>query len=356
MNDGAGMINRQEPEGRAFGHEGALTRDGWRIAVVVPGYRVRAQVLKVINAIGPEVCRIYVVDDCCPENSGQYVAENCVDPRVVIIRHATNQGVGGAVKSGYRRALDENMDVVVKIDGDGQMDPSLLPLFVGPIIRGEADYTKGNRFFYLEGLAGMPRMRLLGNAALSFATKLSSGYWQIFDPTNGYTAIEARVLAHLPLEKISDRYFFESDMLFRLNLLRAYPVDIPMSAVYADERSNLKIGRVIGEFFWKNGRNLLKRIFYNYFLRDMNPASVELLGGGALFLFGVVFGGMNWMEALVSGRQTPLGTIMLAALPVLVGVQLLLAFLAFDIANSPRRAIQNNLGLVGVRCEIKWIP
>lgn len=334
----------KEREGRVADFGRGSVREGSRIAVVIPSFRVRAHVLKVIEAIGPEVCRIYVVDDGCPESSGEYVAEHCTDPRVAVIRHAANLGVGGAVKTGYRRALEEGMDIVVKIDGDGQMEPSLLPLFVGPIIRGDADYTKGNRFFYLEGLAGMPRMRLFGNAALSFATKLSSGYWHIFDPTNGYTAIESRVLAHLPLEKISDRYFFESDMLFRLNLLRAYPIDIPMSAVYASERSNLKIGRVVGEFFWKNGRNLLKRIFYNYFLRDMNPASVELLGGGALFLFGVVFGGVNWTEALVSGRQTPLGTIMLAALPVLVGVQLLLAFLAFDIANAPRRAIQDNLG------------
>lgn len=334
---------------REAGHEPAsgrvCAREGRarRIGVVIPSFRVRAHVLEVIRAIGPEVCRIYVVDDGCPENSGEYVAEHCSDRRVAVIRHAVNLGVGGAVKTGYRAALDDGMDIVVKIDGDGQMDPSLLPLFVDPIARGEADYTKGNRFFYLEDLAGMPRIRLFGNAALSFATKLSSGYWQIFDPTNGYTAIEARVLAHLPLDKISDRYFFESDMLFRLNLLRAYPVDIPMSAVYADERSNLKIGRAVGEFFWKNGRNFAKRIFYNYFLRDMNPASIELLGGLALFSFGIVFGAVNWIEALASGRQTPLGTIMLAALPVLVGVQLLLAFLAFDIANAPRRAVQGNL-------------
>ena len=138
------------------------------------------------------------------------------------------------------------------------------------IIRGQADYTKGNRFYDLAEIRRMPRIRILGNAMLSFMTKISSGYWDLFDPTNGYTAIHTRVLAKLPLEKISRRYFFETDMLFRLNVARATVVDVPMDAVYGAEISNLKVSRVLADFGFKHFRNACKRIFYSYFLRDMS--------------------------------------------------------------------------------------
>src|SRR5262249_39074317 len=157
--------------------------------------------------------------------------------------HEQNQGVGGAVMSGYRAAIADGMAVVVKVDGDGQMDGSLIPYFVAPIINGEADYTKGNRFFDLEQINQMPPMRLFGNAVLSLMTKLSSGYWNLFDPTNGFTAIHVDAARHLPFDKISKRYFFETDMLFRLNTINAVVVDVPMDASYGDEVSNLKISK-----------------------------------------------------------------------------------------------------------------
>jgi len=159
-----------------------------RTAVVIPSYRVADHILGVIAAIGPEVDRIYVVDDRCPDGSGSLVEQGCDDRRVTVIFHETNLGVGGAVMSGYRAAIADGMDIIVKIDGDGQMDPGLIGCFVRPIIDGEADYTKGNRFFDLEAVRAMPRVRLFGNALLSFMNKLSSGYWNLFDPTNGYTA------------------------------------------------------------------------------------------------------------------------------------------------------------------------
>uniref|UniRef100_UPI00289C9531 glycosyltransferase family 2 protein n=1 Tax=Stutzerimonas kunmingensis TaxID=1211807 RepID=UPI00289C9531 len=234
-----------------------------KIAVVIPSYKVREHILEVVSAIGPEVERIYVVDDCCPEGSGAFVERNCTDPRVTILRNPENQGVGGAVMTGYRAAIAEGMDVIVKVDGDGQMDPSLIVEFVAPILSGEADYTKGNRFFDLEEIRSMPGMRLFGNAVLSFMTKLSSGYWDLFDPTNGFTAIHRDVAMHLPFARISRRYFFETDMLFRLNTLRAVVVDIPMDAKYGDEVSNLKISKIVGEFLAKHLRNFVKRIFYS---------------------------------------------------------------------------------------------
>lgn len=316
--------------------------DRSKIAVLIPSYKVIAHILGVIADIGPEVDRIYVVDDCCPENSGAYVEQHCTDPRVVVLRNPENQGVGGAVMTGYKAAIADNMDVIVKIDGDGQMDPGLIMNFVSPILAGEADYTKGNRFYDLEEIGAMPKVRLFGNAALSFMTKFSSGYWDLFDPTNGYTAIHRDVAKHLPLNKISRRYFFETDMLFRLNTLRAVAVDVPMDAKYGDEVSNLKISQVVGEFFVKHVRNFGKRIFYNYYLRDMSLASIELPVGLVLLLSGLLFGASHWIGSLGSDVPTPAGTVMLSALPIILGIQFILAFLGQDIASVPRRPFHLN--------------
>lgn len=308
-----------------------------RIAVVIPCYRVTAHILDVISAIGPEVWRVYVVDDKCPDQSGNHVTANCRDPRVRVLWHDVNQGVGAAVMTGYEAAIADGAQVMVKIDGDGQMDPSLILNFASPILAGEADYTKGNRFFDLEEIRSMPSVRLFGNAVLSLMTKLSSGYWDLFDPTNGYTAIHADVARHLPFDKISRRYFFETDMLFRLNTLRAVAVDVPMAAKYGDEVSNLKISKIIGEFLVKHVRNFTKRIFYNYYLRDLSLASIELPLGLLLYLTGSAYGGWHWIMSARANISTPAGTVMLSALLILMGLQFVLAFLAFDISSVPRQ-------------------
>jgi dolichol-phosphate mannosyltransferase len=305
------------------------------IAVVIPCYKVTRHVIQVIDSIPEFVGRIYTVDDCCPDGSGKYIQENCSDKRVTVLFNPINKGVGGAVMAGYREAIKDNMQIVVKIDGDGQMDPTLITDFIDPIISSDADYTKGNRFYDLEEIHQMPKVRLFGNAVLSLMNKMSSGYWDLFDPTNGYTAIHVDALKKLPLPKISERYFFESDMLFRLNTIRATVVDIPMSAHYGDEESQLKIGKVIGDFFIKNIKNTAKRIFYNYFLRDMSVASIELILGPLLLIFGLCYGGINWAESASENVATPTGTVMLAV----IGVQLILSFLSYDIENVPRRPI-----------------
>jgi hypothetical protein len=189
----------------------------------------------------------------------------------------------------------------------------------------------------------MPKSRVFGNAILSLITKLSSGYWNIFDPTNGYTAISSKVARLLPLKKINQGYFFETDMLFRLNTVRAVVQDIPMQAVYADEESNLQIYKVIYPFFINNLKNFVKRIFYNYYLRDLTIASFELPLGILLLAFGGGFGIYSWIES--SNLQIPAtaGTVMLSALPILTGIQLILAFLASDIASVPATAIHTKL-------------
>lgn len=308
-----------------------------RIAVVIPCYRVTRHVLEVISSIGNEVWRIYIVDDACPDGSGKFVEEHCLYQRVRVVYHECNEGVGGAVMTGYRAAIADGAEVIVKVDGDGQMDTSLIPNLIEPILAGEADYTKGNRFFDLEEIHAMPKVRLFGNAVLSLMAKLSTGYWDLFDPTNGYTAIHADVARHLPFSKISQRYFFETDILFRLNTLRAVVIDVPMNAKYGDEVSNLKVLKIIGEFLVKHVRNFLKRIFYNYYLRDLSLASIELPLGLVLLLAGTGFGLYHWFESAREGVATPAGTVMLAALPILMGTQFVLAFLGYDIASVPRR-------------------
>jgi glycosyltransferase involved in cell wall biosynthesis len=309
------------------------------IAVVIPCYRVRMHILAVLARIGRECERIYVVDDGCPEGTGRYVQERCDDPRVKVLFRAVNGGVGAAVMTGYREALADGAAIIMKIDGDGQTDPTMIPLFAAPIRRGEADYTKGNRFFRIEDVRTMPWPRLVGNAALSFMTKVSSGYWNIFDPANGQTAIHAKVLGQLPMDKISARYFFESDLLFRLNMLRARVVDVPVVAVYRGEISSMRIGRIIPEFVRKHCRNTVQRIFFNYFLRDFSIASVELILGIGLLGFGGVFGAIAWTRGAMTGTFASAGTVMIAALAIILGIQFLLSFLAHDIASVPGRAI-----------------
>ncbi len=310
-----------------------------RVAVVVPSYKVLPHIADVIKKIPTMVWRIYVVDDACPDGSGKFVEENLLDDRLRVIYHKQNQGVGGAVMTGYQAAIEDGVDIVVKIDGDGQMDPSLIPHFVEPILSGDADYTKGNRFYNLEEIRTMPTIRLFGNAVLSLMTKLSSGYWNLFDPTNGYTAIHTDVAKNIPFDKISRRYFFETDILFRLNTYHAVVIDVPMNAKYGEEVSSLKIHKIMGEFLFKNIRNFSKRVFYNYYLRDMSIASIELPLGLVLICFGLIFGGHHWLTSWQAGVTTAAGTVMLSALPLLSGLQLILAFLAYDIASVPRRPV-----------------
>ncbi len=305
-----------------------------KIAVVIPCYKVKQHIDELVSKIGAEVTAIYIIDDCCPEESGKYVS-NLADNRIKIIYHKTNQGVGGAVITGYKAALSDGADIIVKIDGDGQMDPSLISNFIAPILCNEADYTKGNRFYDIESIRSMPIIRLIGNMGLSFLTKLSSGYWNLFDPTNGYTAISASVVRCLPLEKINKRYFFESDMLFRLNTFKAVIIDIPMRACYEKEKSNMKITEQIFPFFIYNLKNTCKRFCYNYLFRNFNFASIECLGGIFLSLFGVVFGLFSWIEHVRMNTLSSSGTVMLSALPTILGLQLILGFINYDMSTLP---------------------
>ncbi len=314
-----------------------------KVAVAIPCYKVRDHVLDVIARMPPQVQRIYVIDDKCPNGSGELVRQQCSDPRVRVIFHEQNQGVGGAVRTGYQAALDEGMDIVVKVDGDGQMDPALIPHFTRAIERRQADYTKGNRFYRPESLRGMPPIRLFGNAVLSFINKLSTGYWSIMDPTNGYTAIHIHVLRRLPLDKLEERYFFETVMLYRLNTLRAVVHDVPMDAVYGQEQSSLQVSKVLPEFLWKHIDRFVRRYVYNYLLRDFNIGSLYSIMGTLLLLGGGLFGLVNWLLSNASGQPATSGTVMLAALPIIIGIQFVIAFLHYDVSHVPTEPLVADL-------------
>lgn len=327
-----------EETNKKAGGRASARRTGPHVAVVLPCYRTAGTVASVVAAIGPEVRTIIAVDDACPDGTGDALAA-IEDDRLTVLRHAKNAGVGAAMVTGYREALARRADIVVKMDSDGQMDAAMLARLVKPIVEGRADYTKGNRFFHPEDVTAMPAVRLLGNAVLSLFAKVSSGYWPVVDPNNGYTAIEARVLSNLPLDRIAKRYFFESDMLFRLGALRAVVQDVPMPAIYAGEKSSLSVAGAIMPFYVGHLRNALKRIAYAYFLRDFNVASLELLLGVPAFLIGTIIGAVFWLQSSLSGVPATAGMVMLAGLPVIVGVFLILSFINYDVQNVPRNPI-----------------
>ena len=314
-----------------------------KIAVVIPCYKVKEQICEVVKQIPKSIGHIYCIDDACPERSGLHIQNFCERENLTVLFNSNNQGVGGAVMAGYFRAKKDGFQIAVKIDGDGQMDPSILRQFVQPILSGEADYTKGNRFFFIEDVLQMPKTRLLGNIGLSFLTKLSSGYWQIFDPTNGYTAIHLSILEYLQPNKLNRRYFFETDILMRLNISRCIVLDIPMQAIYGDEKSNLNIINSLFVFPFLHGRNFFKRIVYSYFLRDFSIASIYMVMGFILSIFGLIFGLLQWKYYVSAGVYASSGTVMLAGLSFLLGIQFLIAAIHFDIQNIPTKPLNKRL-------------
>lgn len=314
-----------------------------KIGVVIPCYREKDHILDVLKAIGPDVAAIFVIDDACPDGTGAFVEAHVTDPRVVVRYNAKNTGVGGATLCGYRAAFDADIDIIVKLDGDGQMDPAAISELVRPIVDHSADYTKGNRLHRRDAARGMPPVRLFGNMALTFLSKLSSGYWNVMDPTNGFTAIHAAVARELPLDDIASGFFFESDMLYRLGGLEAVVCDVPMRAKYGNEESHLSIRRVFWEFLSGHIRNGWRRTIDTYFIRDPGIASLELVIGFLLVGGGCAFGGYHWWLSIKSGIPATAGTVILAAMPIIVGAQLLLAFIGHDTRRVPSRAIHPDL-------------
>jgi len=308
-----------------------------RIAVVAPAFNEAKLIGRVIGTIPEFVDHVIVVDDCSRDDTfAAAQAEACGGGRVIVLQTRENGGVGCATMLGYGKALESGAQVIVKMDGDGQMPPEYLPALLDAIIEGNYDYAKGNRFLASESLRAMPRHRIFGNIVMTFMTKLASGYWHIFDPQNGYTAITADALRSLNLSEIYPRYFFENDMLVHLNLRRARVKDVAMPARYGEELSSVNLFKVGVTFPLLSLRRFAKRIYQNYVLRDFSPIALFLLLGAALFGWGFLFGAYLWIKSIVTGHPTPTGTIMLSVLPLILGFQLLLQAIVLDIQETPK--------------------
>lgn len=310
----------------------------FHIAVVIPAYNVEAHIENVLRTLPDYVRTIIVVDDASRDRTSEVVRLLQVQlPHVILVRHDKNQGVGGAMVSGFRRALEEGAQVVVKIDGDGQMSPENLPELLLPLIAGEADYAKGNRFRDFQALAKMPILRRAGNMGLSFLAKAATGYWKNFDPTNGFLAIRAEMLAQLPLDKLDRGYFFEHSMLSQLYLQGAFVRDVPMAARYGDEKSHLSIRRVLWQFPRKLLGCFCRRLLLKNLLYDFSMESIYLLIGLPLLLFGAIYGGVHWIMSAQHGVGAATGTVVIPALLIILGVQFLMSAINLDLDSAPKQ-------------------
>ena len=311
---------------------------GIQVGVVIPAFRVADHIETVIRGIPAWIGTILVVDDRSPDDTSVRV-ERLRDLRVTLLRHPENRGVGGAMATGFAEAIRRGLDVVVKMDGDDQMDPAHLPSILAPLVENRADMVKCNRYSSMAHVEQMPTTRLIGNAGLTFLVKMASGYWNTFDPANGYIAMRRTVLERLDLERLPRRYYFESGFLVELGILRAVVVDVPIRARYGDETSSLSVPRTLLEFPPRLFKGLLRRLFWRYFVHDFSPVSVFLMLGVPMLLFGTSYGAWKWWSYARTGGFAPLGEVMLAAMPIILGVQLVLQAVVLDVQSVPSTPI-----------------
>lgn len=308
------------------------------IAIVIPCYNVEDHIEEVIRTIPLEIKYIITVNDCSRDGTESKLRQLVQqDPRIIYLKHEKNLGVGAAMITGYQKSQELGCDITIKMDGDGQMDPSNIPLLIQPIIDNKADFVKGNRFRDLKALRAMPITRRIGNMGLSFMIKAASGYWNIFDPTNGYTAIRNTTLSVLSFNRMHKRYFFETSVIIELYHADAVIQDVPMKARYGNEKSNLSRTRSLIEFPPKLLLAFFRRILLRYFLYDFNVASLYLLVGMPLFLYGCIFGLESYEKYTALNNPAPTGTIMLATLSIILGFQLLISAISYDVGNFPKR-------------------
>lgn len=302
------------------------------VAVVVPAHCEERLIGKTITSVPDWVDHVVVVDDASPDGTSAAV-QAVVDDRIDLTTLPVNQGVGGAILTGHRRALELGADVAVVMAGDAQMDPAYLPALLDPIASGEAQYTKANRFFGPGSFAGMPRHRILGNVVLSFMTKAASGYWNLFDPQNGYTAIHRTALERLPFDRIARRYEFENDMLIQLNIMRVPARDVPIPAVYGDEISGMRLTRVAPRIMRQLWRGFWERMWWKYVVQSFSPVALMFFSGLACVLFGSAVGVFVLANTLGPPVATA-GTVILSVAPMLTGVHLLIMALFLDIQEG----------------------
>ena len=311
--------------------------EGKRVAVVVPAYDEEGLVVETLRGIPELVDRIYVVDDASKDATGEQ-ARNVGDPRVEVIRHERNKGVGAAIVTGYRRALEEGIHVACVMAADNQMDPAELEKIVGPVARGEAEYAKANRLFSGEAWKVIPRTRYLGNAVLSLLTKIASGYWHVADSQAGYTALSADALHRLDLDRIYPRYGFPNDLLVHLNVQNARVRDVPSRPIYdIGERSGIRLRSVIPRISWLLFKGFWWRMGHKYVIRDFHPLVFFYSFGVLMTLAGFTLGVLE-LVLRIAGNAITTPTIVLVAVLLIAGLQMTLFAMWFDMeANKDLR-------------------
>lgn len=308
--------------------------EGLRVAVVVPAFREQEHIAKVITSMPALVDHVIVVDDASPDGTSA-AASAVQDPRTEVLRHEVNKGVGGAIVTGHRRALELGADVSVVMAGDGQMDPKHLPRLLQPLVRDGYAFAKANRFYSATSYSGMPTHRIIGNVVLTFMTKAASGYWNLVDPQNGYTAITRECLERLPLDRLAERYEFENDQLIWLNIIDARAVDVPIPALYGTEVSSIRLNAVVPRLTLLLFRGFWRRVWLKYVLWSFSAVALLLITGCLLLTFGTAVG--IWaMIASIGAAEASTGTWLLAVAPSLVGIQMLIQALALDIQATPQ--------------------
>jgi len=307
------------------------------VAVVVPAYNEERLIEATLAEMPAFVDAVIVVDDASKDATVARATEFATsDGRVQVIANETNAGKGSCVVQGFERSLECGSDLVVLMDGDNQMPGEHLGTLLDAIIDNDLDGAKGNRFIASpQALSTMPKYRLIGNILLTMMTKLSSGYWSIFDSQNGYWALRSRVLTRLDLNKLARRYDFENSLLINLNIVGARVRDVAIPARYGDEKSKIRLWRVTPRILTTLTFGLIRRLFYRYILYNFHPVALFLLAGIPLTLWGIGFGVFVVITALGDPVATT-GTVMLAVLPFLMGFQLLLAALVLDILSEPK--------------------
>lgn len=305
---------------------------GMRVAVVVPAYNEEKLIGRTLATMPALVDQIFVVDDCSTDDTSA-AAVAVEDPRVEVIRHEENTGVGGAIITGHRRVLAAGHDVSVVMAGDAQMDPDYLPSLLDPIADDGVQFTKANRFYTRNSTAGMPKHRLWGNVVLSVMTKFSSGYYHLFDPQNGYTALHRDALNRLDLDDVSSNYSFENSLLIHLNILRVRARDVPIPAVYADEVSSMRLGRVVPALLRTLVAGFWMRIWRKYVFPSLAPFALLFFAGLTLSVVGTIAAIVITVLAFNDITASP-ATVMISIAPLLAGIQLLVSALSMDIAES----------------------
>ncbi|HKO96198.1 MAG TPA: glycosyltransferase family 2 protein [Pyrinomonadaceae bacterium] len=308
---------------------------GHRVSTVVPAHNEALLIGQVVQTTPEFVDHIIVVDDCSQDGTAE-AALACGDARVSVLTTPTNQGVGGATVMGFRKAVELGSEIVVKMDGDGQMPAEYLPALLDAITDHSYDYAKGNRFLAGEALAVMPKHRIFGNVVLTFMTKLASGYWHIFDPQNGYLAIKTEALKVLDLERLHKGYFFENDMLIHLNFFGLRVKDVAIPARYGNEESGINLVHVGATFPLLLLRRFFHRVYQKYILRDFSPIALFLLLGLTLIGWGILFGTYVWIKSAILDHPAATGTIMIVVLPLIIGFQLALQAIVLDIHETPK--------------------